>query len=77
MCFFCLFFVLRQTFLSNFTEAETWSWIGLIDKDTEGTWMWVDGSPLTLRLGFNVFLLGCLLLYVRCVKSSLTFYIMW
>ncbi|XP_041807283.1 C-type lectin domain family 4 member E-like [Chelmon rostratus] len=39
----------EQMFLSNFTEAETWSWIGLIDKDTEGTWMWVDGSPLTLR----------------------------
>ncbi|XP_070832432.1 C-type lectin domain family 4 member E-like [Chaetodon trifascialis] len=39
----------EQTFLSNFTNVETWSWIGLIDKDMEGTWKWIDGTPLTLR----------------------------
>ncbi|XP_007547294.1 CD209 antigen-like protein E [Poecilia formosa] len=38
----------EQTFLSTFTNKETW--IGLNDKETEGSWMWVDGTPLSQLL---------------------------
>ncbi|KAL6100423.1 uncharacterized protein ACO6RY_07576 [Pungitius sinensis] len=35
----------EQKFLLKITQIQ--SWIGLSDKDTEGTWKWVDGTLLT------------------------------
>ncbi|KAM6892593.1 CD209 antigen-like protein A, partial [Xenentodon cancila] len=36
----------EQTFISTFIKTLTW--LGLNDKEEEGTWKWEDGSALTL-----------------------------
>uniref|UniRef100_A0A669CZG8 C-type lectin domain-containing protein n=2 Tax=Oreochromis TaxID=8139 RepID=A0A669CZG8_ORENI len=36
----------EQTFLSTISTRRVW--LGLTDEKQEGTWKWVDGTPLTL-----------------------------
>ncbi|XP_054471828.1 CD209 antigen-like protein E [Anoplopoma fimbria] len=35
----------EQEFLTSIIRKSTW--IGLSDRDSEGTWTWIDGTPLT------------------------------
>ncbi|XP_008276769.1 CD209 antigen-like protein E [Stegastes partitus] len=42
----------EQTFLSRFKGENPW--IGLNDKENEGTWTWVDGTPLTISYWENI-----------------------
>lgn len=37
----------EQIFVSQLLKAEQNAWIGLTDSLEEGTWMWVDGTPVT------------------------------
>ncbi|XP_054471829.1 CD209 antigen-like protein E [Anoplopoma fimbria] len=37
--------LVEQEFLSSIIRKRTW--IGLSDRDNEGTWTWIDGTPLT------------------------------
>ncbi|ROI93619.1 C-type lectin domain family 17, member A [Anabarilius grahami] len=37
----------EQNFVKNITSSADLVWIGLTDRDVEGTWKWVDGTSVT------------------------------
>ena len=48
----CVNSAAEQTFLQNLTKSiQDPAWLGASDEDSEGTWMWVDGTPVTTQFG--------------------------
>ncbi|XP_013364636.1 PREDICTED: CD209 antigen-like protein 2 isoform X4 [Chinchilla lanigera] len=41
----------EQSFLQQTSKSKGVTWMGLSDLNKEGTWHWVDGSPLSSSLG--------------------------
>ncbi|KFO22973.1 CD209 antigen-like protein E isoform X1 [Fukomys damarensis] len=41
----------EQSFLQQTSKSKGSTWMGLSDLNKEGTWHWVDGSPLSSSLG--------------------------
>lgn len=44
--FSSLLFFFWQKFLSGFTTA---AWVGMTDREEEGKWLWVDGTPVNIE----------------------------